>query len=100
MRRSGRHEPAGSSWSSTRIEVDGSESVLHGRPHRPNDEAMKHTRDADQDIAPEYDFSTGRRGAYLKRARAGIRPITRRPEPTKPPGGEGDPPKPGETTDG
>src|SRR3972149_4055532 len=83
MRRSGPHEPAGSSWSSTRIEVDGSESSLHGRPHRPNDEAMKHTRDADPDTAPEYAFSPGRRGVSLDRARRGIDRVPPPPPPSR-----------------
>lgn len=36
---------------------------------------MNKSRDADPDIAPEYDFSGGRRGTYLARARRGIRVI-------------------------
>jgi hypothetical protein len=34
---------------------------------------MKHTRDADPDIAPEYDFAKGRRAVHLKQARRGIK---------------------------
>jgi hypothetical protein len=36
---------------------------------------MNKARDADPDIAPEYDFAAGRRGAYLDRAKRGIRVI-------------------------
>ena len=36
---------------------------------------MSKSRSADPDIAPEYDFSPGRRGVYLERAKGGIRPV-------------------------
>jgi hypothetical protein len=44
---------------------------------------MKHTRDADPDIAPEYDFSTGRRGVHLDRARRGIDRVRHPPPPSR-----------------
>ncbi len=38
---------------------------------------MSKTRRADPDIAPEYNFSLGRRGVYLERAKRGIRAVIR-----------------------
>ena len=42
---------------------------------------MKNTRDADLDIAPEYDFSKGKRGVYLDRARRGLKLMPLEPSP-------------------
>lgn len=40
---------------------------------------MKNTRDADPDIAPEYDFSKGKRGVCLEGARRGIKLVPLEP---------------------